>query len=72
MDTSDECTPVEDNFPYQHLFVIFTHILWYVDISNYLAIVKVPEHLPYREQRRIIHHSARYSCREHAHNTICT
>lgn len=61
LDTSDEGAPVEDIFPDEHLFAISTHTLWYVDISNYLATGKVDQHLPYREQQRIIHHSTRYS-----------
>lgn len=60
MDTSDEGTPVEDSFPNEHLSAISTHTLWYADIANFLATGKVPQHLSYREQQRIIHHSARY------------
>lgn len=61
MDTSDEGTLVEDSFLYEHIFVISTHSSWYVDISNYIATWRVPQHFPYREQWIIIHHSARYS-----------
>ena len=61
MDNNDECTPIEDSFPDEHLFAISTKPLWYVDIANYLATWKVPHHFSYREQRKIIHHSPRYS-----------
>lgn len=37
LDSSDEGTPVEDNFPNEHLFSISTHTLWYADIANNLA-----------------------------------
>ena len=60
LDTSDEGTPIENSFPDEHIFVISTHTLWYEDIANYLSTGKVPQHLTYREQRNIIHHSARY------------
>ena len=61
MDNNDECTPVEDSFPDEHLFADSTKPLWYADIANYLSTGKVPPYLSYREQQRIIHHSARYS-----------
>ena len=59
MDNNDGCTPMEDSFPNEHLFAVSTKPLWYTDIANYLAICKVPHHFSYREQRKIIHHSAR-------------
>ena len=61
MDTSDEGTTLEDSFLYEHIFSIYTHTPWYVDISNFLATGEVPQHLYHREQWRIIHHNARYS-----------
>jgi len=54
-------TPIEDDFLDEHLFAIFANTSWYADIANYLAIGKVPHHLSYKEQRKIIHHSTRYS-----------
>eukprot|EP00253_Pinus_taeda_P035492 PITA_35492 len=54
-------TPIEDNFPDEHLFVVSANTLWYADIANYLDTGKVPHHLPYKEQRKIIHQSTRYS-----------
>ena len=61
MDNNDECTPIEDSFPDEHPFAVSTKPPWYADIANYLATGKVPHHLSYREQRKIIHESARYS-----------
>lgn len=61
MDNNDECTPIEDSFPDEHIFAVSTKSPWYADIENYLATGKVPPHLSYREQRKIIHHSAQYS-----------
>ena len=49
MDNNDECTPIEDSFPNEHLFAVSTKPPCYADIANYLAIGKVPPHLSYRE-----------------------
>ena len=49
MDNNDECTPIEDSFPDEHLFVVYTKPFWYADIANYLATGKVPPHFSYRE-----------------------
>ena len=61
MNNNDEFTPIEDSFLDEHLFLVSTKPLCYADIANYLAIGKVPPHFSYREQRKIIHHSAQYS-----------
>ena len=58
-DTQGE--PVEDSFLDEHIFAISTHVPWYVDIANYLSIGKVPQHFPYTEWWKIIHHSSRYT-----------
>ena len=50
-------TPLEDNFPDEHLFAVFANTPWYANIANYLATGKVPHHLSYKEQRNIIHQS---------------
>ena len=50
MDNNDECTPIEDSFPDEHLYTVSTKSLWYADIANYLATEKVPPRLSYREQ----------------------
>lgn len=54
-------TPIEDDFLDEHLFAVSANTLWYADIANYLAIGKVLHHLSYKEKRKIIHHSTRYS-----------
>eukprot|EP00253_Pinus_taeda_P026011 PITA_26011 len=56
-----EKTPIEDDFLDEHLFAVFANAPWYVDIANYLATGKVPRHLSYKKQRKIIHHSIKYS-----------
>ena len=61
MDNNDECTPIEDNFPDEHLFAVSTKPPWYANIANYISTGKVPPHFSYREQQKIIHHSAQYS-----------
>jgi hypothetical protein len=48
-------TPIEYNFPDEHLFAVYANTPWYVYIANYLASGKVPRHLSYKEQRKIIH-----------------
>ena len=37
--------PVEDNFPDEYLFVVSIKSPWFADISNYLAIGKLPSYL---------------------------
>jgi hypothetical protein len=54
-------TPIEDNFPDEHPFAVSTNTPSYADIANYLASGKVPRHLSYKEQRKIIHQSTQYS-----------
>ena len=61
VDNWGEGTPIEDSFIDEHVFEISTHTLWYVDIANYLAIGKVPQNFPYKEQWKIIHHCTHYS-----------
>eukprot|EP00253_Pinus_taeda_P005499 PITA_05499 len=50
-------TPIEDDFPDEHIFAVSANTLWYADIANYIATGKVPCHLSYKEQRKIIHQS---------------
>ena len=52
---------VEDHFPDEHLFVVTIRTPWYADIENYLAIGKVPKHLPLNERKQIIQRSTRFS-----------
>eukprot|EP00253_Pinus_taeda_P015881 PITA_15881 len=58
---TDNDIPVDDSFPDENLFAISTHSPWYADIANYLVAGKLPSHLSYREKRRIVQQSARYS-----------
>ena len=57
---SDDNLPVEDSFLDEHLFAVSAHSPWYVDVTNYLAVGKLPTHLYKREKRKIIQQSARY------------
>ena len=57
---SDDSLPVEDSFPYEHLFVVSVHSPWYADVANYLDTRKIPTHLSKREKRKIIQQSSRY------------
>eukprot|EP00253_Pinus_taeda_P026684 PITA_26684 len=50
-------TSIEDDFMNEHLFVVSANTPWYADIANYLVTGKVPRHLSYKEQRKIIHQS---------------
>jgi len=61
LNINDVDTPIEDIFPHWYIFSISTHTPWYAYIANYLATGKVPHHLSYREQRRIIQQSVRYT-----------
>ena len=31
---SDDSLPVEDSFPYEHLFALSAHSPWYADVAN--------------------------------------
>ena len=41
---SDDNFPVEDSFPDEHLFAVSAHSPWYADVTNYLAVGKLPTH----------------------------
>eukprot|EP00253_Pinus_taeda_P011144 PITA_11144 len=56
-----ETTPVDDDFPDEHLFVVSKKSPWFADIANYLVIKKLPPHLSACEKRNIIQKSAAYS-----------
>ena len=57
----DSAKPIDDTFPNKHLFVVSVHTPWFADITNYLAIVKLPNHLSPHEKRRIIVQIYNYS-----------
>ena len=50
----DNCTPIEDYFPDDYLFSIYTHSPWYADIANYIVVGKFPHYLSSRDKRNII------------------
>lgn len=56
-----EAIPVEDHFPDEHLFAIFTNIPLCVDITDYLVAGKLPDHLSPKVKKQIIRQSARFS-----------
>jgi len=51
----------EDKFPDEYLFAVTTKTPWYVDITKYLVIGKLPPHLFPSERRKIIQESSKYS-----------
>ena len=52
---------VGDTFLDENLFVVSIQTPWFLDISNYLAIGKLPNHLSQPEKRHIIVQSSNYS-----------
>ena len=57
----DNTKPVDDTFLDERLFVVFVQTPWFADISNYLAIGKIPNHLFPHEKHRILVQSSNYS-----------
>jgi hypothetical protein len=53
-------TPVDDDFPDENLFSIYTYIPWYADVANYLVTRNIPHNLSSREKQRIVQLSANY------------
>ena len=53
--------PVDNTFPDEHLFVVSVHTPWFIDIANYLATGKLPNHLSPPKKRCIIVQSSNYS-----------
>jgi hypothetical protein len=45
---------------YENLFALSINTPWFVDIANYLAMGKLPQHLPPKEHQRVIRQSAMY------------
>jgi hypothetical protein len=52
--------PVDENFPDESLFDIYTYIPWYAYVENYLVIGKLPQNLSLQEKHRIIQLSTNY------------
>ena len=61
LDNPSEATPVNDDFPDEHLFSMSTDSPWFADIANYLVTGKTPPHLSAREKKNIIQKSVAYS-----------
>ena len=59
---NDGTKPVDDTFLDEHLFVVSVQTPWFADISNYLAMGKILNHLSPYEKRCIIVQSSNYSC----------
>jgi hypothetical protein len=45
LNINDDNSHVDDSFPDENLFVVYSHSPWYADIDNYLVARKVPPHL---------------------------
>lgn len=56
-----QATPVNDDFPDKHFFVVSTNSPWFADVANYLVTGKLLHHLSPSEKKRIVQHSASYS-----------
>ena len=46
-----DASTVEDQFPDEHLFTVTVKTPWYADVSNYLAVGKLPKHLTPNERK---------------------
>ena len=58
---TDDAVAVEDQLHVEHLFLVTMKTLWYVDVTNYLAVGKLPKHLMPRERKLIVQHNTRFS-----------
>jgi hypothetical protein len=58
--TYDSLT-VEDQFPYEHLFVVTTKPPWYANVENYRAAGRLPTHPSSSERKLIVQHNARFT-----------
>lgn len=61
LDNPGETTPVNDDFPDEHIFPMLIGSLWFSNIANYLVTVKTPPHLFAHEKSNIIQKSVAYS-----------
>ena len=48
--TPDDNTPVDDSFPDEYLFAVFSHSPWYADITNSCREVTTTP-IPWREKK---------------------
>eukprot|EP00253_Pinus_taeda_P032548 PITA_32548 len=58
---TDNAVAVEDQFLDEHLFAVTMKTLWYVDVTNYLAVGKLPKHLMPRERKLIVQCNTSFS-----------
>eukprot|EP00253_Pinus_taeda_P034078 PITA_34078 len=56
-----DAAAVEDQFPDEHLFTVVVQTPCYADVSNYLAVGKLPKHLTLNEWKQIVQRSGRFS-----------
>jgi hypothetical protein len=49
-----EVVPVEDTFPNEHFFSLYTNSPWFAGIDNYLAAGRLLQHLSPKEHQRVI------------------
>ena len=54
LDNPGEATPVNYDFPYEHIFSMSTGSPWFANIANYLVTGKKPPHFSAREKWNII------------------
>ena len=52
---------VADHLRDENFFIVAVKTPWYVDVSNYLAVGKLPRHLITKERKLIVERSARFS-----------
>ena len=47
-----EMSPMNNDFPYEHLFALATNPPWYAYLTNYLTTKKLPRHLSSRKKKK--------------------
>jgi len=57
----DDLATVEDQFPDEHLFVVTMKTPWYVDVTNYLVVGKLPKHLTPSKRKQIVQCNTQFS-----------
>lgn len=61
MPRTDNEMAVENQFLDEHLFFVAVKPPWYIDVSNYLAVGKLPKHLTLGERKSIVQHNTWFS-----------
>ena len=54
----DDNVPIDDNFPDEHLFLVYVKVPWFAYVLNYLVMGKVQVHFPSHGKKKIIQQSA--------------